>query len=162
MVHRSLIHRVGVDRRPVVPVVRPVVTVVVVAVMVVMAVMTVVVVMAVVVVRTVMAVRTVMTVVRTVMAVMTAAVVTAAVMAAAVTTTVAAGFSTRGERRQADNDRCGKGEKCSALEHFLGSLNLLAQGSSPEPCLFVAQSMAGDCVGHHTIVESEPHGRRLR
>ena len=132
------------------------VTVVVVAVMVVMAV---------VVVRTVMAVRTVMTVmtvVRTVMAVMTAAVVTAAVMAAAVTTTVAAGFSTRGERRQADNDRCGKGEKCSALEHFLGPLNLLAQGSSPEPCLFVAQSMAGACVGHHTIVESEPNGRRLR
>ena len=48
---------------------------------------------------------------------------TAAVMAAAVTTTVAAavtaGFSTSdGERRQADNDRCGKGEECSALEHF--------------------------------------------
>ena len=131
------------------------VTVVVVAVMVVMAVMTVVVVMAVVAVRTVMAV---MAVVRTVMTVMTVVMDGDAVMTAAVTTTVAAGFSTRGERRQADNDRCGKGEKCSALEHFLGSLNLLAQGSSPEPCLFVAQSTAGACAGHHTIVELEPNG----
>jgi hypothetical protein len=53
-----------------------------------------------------------------VMAVMTAAV---HVPAAAVAAPVSAGFSTGGERRQADNYRCGKGEDCSALEHFRGS-----------------------------------------
>jgi hypothetical protein len=63
----------------------------------------------------VVVVMTVMTV--AVMTVMAAAVhhmPTATAVAAALT----AGFSTGdGQRRQADNDRCGKGEDCSALEH---------------------------------------------
>jgi hypothetical protein len=69
---------------------------------------------------TVMAVAVVVTVgtVMAVMAVMTAAV---HVPAAAVAAPVAAGFSIGSERRQADNYRCGKGEDCSALEHFRGS-----------------------------------------
>lgn len=50
---------------------------------------------------------------------------TAAMMAAAAAATAAAvtaGLGIRdGERRQADNNRCGKGEDCSALEHFRGS-----------------------------------------
>jgi hypothetical protein len=61
----------------------------------------------------------------TMTAVMAAAAVhhpTAAAVAAAMAAAVTAGFSTRGERRQADNDCCGKGEDCSALEHFRGSL----------------------------------------
>lgn len=60
----------------------------------------------------------------TMTAVMAAAVhhPTAAAVAAAMAAAVTAGFSTRGERRQADNDCCGKGEDCSALEHFRGSL----------------------------------------
>ncbi|MBX9775796.1 MAG: hypothetical protein K2Y71_15550 [Xanthobacteraceae bacterium] len=63
----------------------------------------------------------------TVMAVMAVGtVVTAAMMTAAVAATVAAtvtaGFSPRGERRQADNNRCGEGEERSALQHFRGSL----------------------------------------
>jgi hypothetical protein len=101
-------------------------------------VVTVVVVMAVVTVMMVMAMMTVMMV----MTVMTMTAVVAAVMAAAVhpvaaavTTTVAAavtaGFSTGdGERRQADNNRCGKGEQCSALEHVSGSLGCTA-GAHP-------------------------------
>jgi hypothetical protein len=88
----------------------PVVTVVVVMAMVAMVVVMVAV-------GTVMAVAVVVTV-GTVMAVMTAAV---HVPAAAVAAPVAAGFSIGSERRQADNYRCGKGEDCSALEHFRGS-----------------------------------------
>ncbi len=100
-----------------------------------MAVVTVVVVMAVVTVMVVMAMMTVVMV----MAVVTVTAVVAAVMAAAVhpvaaavTTTVAAavtaGFSTGdGERRQADNDCCDKGEDCSALEHICGSLGCSAE-----------------------------------
>lgn len=82
----------------------------------------------------VMAPVPVVTVVVMVMAVVMHMMVMATVMAAAVhhhpmtataATVVAAaaltGFSTRGEGRQADNDRCGKGKDCSALEHFRGS-----------------------------------------
>jgi hypothetical protein len=106
-----------------------------VTVVVVMAVVTVVVMMAVVTVVVVMAMMTVVMV----MAVVTVTAVVAAVMAAAVhpvaaavTTTVAAavtaGFSTGdGERRQADNDCCDKGEDCSALEHICGSLGCSAE-----------------------------------
>jgi hypothetical protein len=104
-----------------------------VVVVVVMAMVTVVVV-AVVTVMVVMAVMMVMTVmtVMTMMAVMAA---TVHPVAAAVTTTVAAavtaGFGTSdGERRQADNNRCGKGEQCSALEHVSGSLGCTA-GAHP-------------------------------
>jgi len=74
-----------------------------------------------------MAVVTVMAAVMhmTVTAVMAAAAVhhpTAATVAAAMAAAVTAGFSTRGERRQADDDCRGEGEDCSALEHFRGSL----------------------------------------
>jgi len=111
-----------------------------VVVVVVMAMVTVVVVMAVVVVVTVVTVVVVMAVmmVMTVMTVMTVMGVMAATVhpvAAAVTATVAAavtaGFGTSdGERRQADNNRCGKGEQCSALEHVSGSLGCTA-GAHP-------------------------------
>jgi hypothetical protein len=86
----------------------------------------------------------VMTVVVVMMAVVVVHAVTAAVHhhpAAAATTVVAAaavtaaGFRTRGdERRQADNDRCGKGKDCSALEHFRGSF--CSAGAHPRavPC----------------------------
>jgi hypothetical protein len=58
-----------------------------------------------------------------VMTMMTAAVhMSAAAVSATMTAAVAAGFSTGGERRQADNDRCGKGENRRALEHVRGSL----------------------------------------
>jgi hypothetical protein len=90
----------------------------------------------------VVAVMTVVAVVAVVTAVMVTAVMAAAVhhhpgattVAAAVTTVAAAltaGFGTSdGERRQADNDRCGKGEDCSALEHVCGSL-VCSAGAHP-------------------------------
>jgi len=119
-----------------------------------------VVVMAVAVVVVMMAVVPVMAAVMhmTVTAVMAAAPVhhpTAATVAAAMAAAVTAGFSTRGERRQADNNCCGKGEDCSALEHFLGSLcSAEAHPRTRAPC--VAQGAAGGCAGHHKMVESGP------
>ena len=84
----------------------------------------VVVVMVTVVMMTVMTVVVMVTVVTAVAAAVhhmpTAAAVAATVtatMTAAVTATVTASFSTGGESCQADNDRCGKGEDCKALEH---------------------------------------------
>jgi hypothetical protein len=85
----------------------------------------VVVVMVTVVMMTVMTVVVMVTVVTAVAAAVhhmpTAAAVTTAAVATAVTTTmtatVTASFSTGGESCQADNDRCGKGEDCKALEH---------------------------------------------
>ncbi len=105
-----------------------------VTVVVVMAVVVVVTVVTVVVVMAVMMVMTVMTVM-TMMAVMAVMAATVHPVAAAVTATVAAavtaGFGTSdGERRQADNNRCGKGEQCSALEHVSGSLGCTA-GAHP-------------------------------
>jgi hypothetical protein len=91
---------------------------VVVPVMAVMAMVVVMTVMAVMVVVAVMVVMTVMTMMAATVHHMPAAAVTTTVAAA-----VTAGFSTgNGERRQADNNRCGKSEDCSALEHVLGSL----------------------------------------
>lgn len=112
----------------IIPPVRVVVTVVVV--------MTVVTVMAV---MAMMAMMAMMPVVAAMTAVMAAAVhhvmpAATTVVAAAVSTVAAAltaGFGTSdGERRQADNDRCGKGEDCSALEHVCGSL-VCSAGAHP-------------------------------
>jgi hypothetical protein len=98
---------------------------VVAVVVVVMTVVTVVVVMTVMTVMVVMAVMTVMAMAAAVHHMPTAATVAAAVTAAMT------GFSTRdGERRQADNNRCGKGEDCSALEHVSGSL-VCSAGAHP-------------------------------
>ena len=123
-VHR--IRRVGVSRvvvlvPAIVPPVSPVVAVVV-MVMTVMAVVTVVV-MAMTVVMIVMTVMTVMTVTTAVHHVPAATTVAAPTVTTTVAAAVTAGFGTSdGERRQADNNRCGKGEDCSAFEHVSGSL----------------------------------------
>jgi uncharacterized protein with FMN-binding domain len=97
--------------------------------------MVVVVVMTVMVVMTVVVVMAVMAVVTAVMAAavhhMPTATTVAAAMTAAVAAALTAGFSTSdGQRRQADNDRCGKGEDCSALEHVCGSL-VCSAGAHP-------------------------------
>jgi hypothetical protein len=89
---------------------------------------------------------------------------TAAAMAAAVTATMTAGVrGGGGESRHGDSDRCRKGEDCSALEHFSGSL-VPRPGSSPGPCPCVAQDAIGGCAGHHTIGECrvEPGRTALR
>jgi hypothetical protein len=138
----------------VVPAVMPVAVTVVVPMAVVTVVAVVVMVMAVMTVM--MAMMTVHMAVVTVHAVTAAAVhhmPTAAAMAAAVTATMTAGVrGGGGESRHGDSDRCRKGEDCSALEHFSGSL-VPRPGSSPDPCLCVAQDAIGGCAGHHTIVE---------
>jgi hypothetical protein len=80
------------------------------------------------VVMTVMMVMTVMAVMA-MMTVMTATVhhVPTATMAAAVAATMSAAATIRlsiggGESRHAENNRCGKGDGCNALEHVSGSL----------------------------------------
>lgn len=86
----------------------------------------------------------------------TATAATTVVAAAAVTT---AGFRARGERRQADNDRCGKGEDCSALEHFRGSFGCSAEGHPRSRARFLPKGAAGDCAGDHKMIESDMRGR---
>src|SRR5262245_45833215 len=94
----------------------------------------------------------VMAVVMTVHAVMAAATAhAAAAMAAAVTT----GLRTRGERRQADNDCCGKGEDCSTLEHSVVPFVCSAGGHPRSRARFLAQGAVGDSVGGHKMLESE-------